>query len=322
MKKVLLTLLAIGMLVVGATAQNKILVKRIYLVDVTKSMIGEGRINGKFGTDAIFDKLKNDLASTLDSICDDDEIVIIPFTNKTFEKITGCGSNKHELADKVRMMTTKPGDTNIDEAWLAGIRELDTIKRNDTTKINLLFLMTDGIHNCGPNINELYKHLETWDDSKNNLAFYFMLTKNAESNKIDSIAQTKTTMETIHSSDIKINILQLYTSYKVNIEGKNSLNARLPLLGGSSCPVELKHVKMSLGNNTDYSISEYRIFTNEVTLTLSANKAKNMLPISQPNFVSFSWDDNISGNNSKTYVIPKVINLQIDNLGTRTMKIY
>lgn len=319
---------------VGSTsAQDTMRVKRIYLVDVTKSMIGEGKINGKYNaTEDIFDMLKVDLASTLSSksICDEDEIVIIPFTNKVFDKITGRGSDKFELADKVRNLTTKPGDTNIDDAWLAGVKELDS------NKINLLFLMTDGIHNCGPDINELYKHLGEWNDNVYNLAFYFMLTQNAESDKIDSIAKTKITMETIHSSNIKINILQLHRGYSTNLRGKSRFNAEMPLLGGSCDPVELKHVKMSLDDNSYYSIEKYQVFTNKVLLTLKVKPDIKTLPITQNNTITFTWNDSkqvhwnsttkqwdvIKDESSKTYILPKTVNIQIDNLGTRTMTIH
>ena len=315
--KVLLTVLSFYLFLNGTMAQDKILVKRIYIFDVTKSMIGEGRINGKYGTPKVFNKLRDDLAFTIagNSVCDDDEIVIIPFTDTTFDKIYGYGRDRSRLVDEINSMSTKPGDTNIADAWLAGLNEIDK------NKINLLFLMTDGIHNCGPDVNELYDHLTKWDDNADNLAFYFMLTKNAESDKIDSIAQYKSTMEIVHSADIKINILQLSPSYKVNIKGNNNYSGIINARSGSCNPSELTNVNMSMDNNADYSITNSQVFTDRITLTITSNKPQNELPVSSQSTITFNWN-NIKGENSKTYIMPKKITLQIDNLGSRTMKIY
>ena len=53
--------------------------KRIYLFDVTKSMIGRGSVN----TPNIFDEVKKSLEEAVDDIADSrTEIVIIPFTDK------------------------------------------------------------------------------------------------------------------------------------------------------------------------------------------------------------------------------------------------
>lgn len=315
--KFLFTILAFFLFAVELSAQDKMLVKRIYVFDVTKSMIGEGKINGKYGTPKVFSQLKDDLVSTItgSSICDDDEIVIIPFTNTTFDKIMGYGRDRNRIADEVKNLTTKSGDTNIVDAWLAGLKEIDQ------NKINLLFLMTDGIHNCGPDVNELYRSLEQWDDNANNLAFYFMLTKNAESDKIDSIAKNKATMEIVHSSDIKINILQLSSNYKVNVKGNNNYEGIINARSGSCNPTELKHVTMQMVDTTNYYIADSQIFTDKIILTLSTHKDKNSLPISSQNTITFTWNDN-KGDNTKTYIMPKTITLQIDNLDTRTMKIY
>lgn len=315
--KFLFTILTFFLFAAEVYAQDKMLVKRIYVFDVTKSMIGEGKINGKYGTPKVFGQLRDDLMSTItgSSVCDDDEIVIIPFTDTTFDKITGYGRDRNNIANEIKNMTTKPGDTNIVDAWLAGLNEIDP------NKINLLFLMTDGIHNCGPDVNELYRKLEQWDDDANNLAFYFMLTKNAESDKIDSIAKNKTTMEIVHSSDIKINILQLSSNYKVNVKGNNKYEGVINARSGSCNPTELKHVKMQMNDTSNYYIADSRVFTDKIILTLSASKDKNSLPISTQNSISFTWSDS-KGDNSKTYIIPKTITLQIDNLDTRTMKIY
>ncbi len=321
MIRIVFSILIVFLFACNVSAQEKMLVKRIYLFDVTKSMVGEGKINGKVGTDTVFEDLKEKLASTLlapDMVCDDDEIVIIPFTNKTFDVIRGYGKDRYANANAVRSMATKPGDTNIDAAWLAGINEMDE------KKVNLLFLMTDGIHNCGPDVSQLYKHLGEWEDNGKDLAFYFMLTKNAESAKIDSIAKENSGMETVHSSNIKINILQLAPHHQINIKGYESFDDTIYTISNSCYPINLKNVTMRLDDRNNYSINlnSCTFFTDKVVFTLTANKPIQTLPISEDNTISFFCNNSDTTLHYKTYIKPDKIKIEIINLGTRTMKIY
>ena len=310
MIRIFLVVLMVFICVGSVSAQEKKLVKRIYLVDVTKSMIGEGKINGKKNaTEDIFSSLRRNLANIMCdncAVCDDDEIVIIPFTNKTFNAIRGYGRNRREIADSIIELTTRPGDTNIDAAWLAGINELDS------NKINLLFLMTDGIHNYGPDVNVLYQHLEEWRDDQDNLAFYFMLTDNAESQKIKDIADTKSTMIAKRISNIKIDILQLSASYRITFKGENA-SFKMTSLSNSCCPQELDCVVLTLDNNANYSIDRYHIYTNKVEFSIKGKCPRNLRPLSEDNSLTFSWND------KQIFILPKKVNIQINNIDTRTM---
>jgi len=124
-----------------AVAQPPLQEKRIYLVDVTASMEGKGAVE----TPDIFHTVKKSLSETIQQIRDTTtEIEIIPFSNKVYKGIHGKVADKDSLIRCVNELAIKNGDTNIADAWSYGLTRLDT------TKINYFFVLTDGLHNCGP----------------------------------------------------------------------------------------------------------------------------------------------------------------------------
>lgn len=158
---------------ISVYCQSNIHEKRIYLLDVTKSMVGKGVVE----TPDIFAQVKQNLIEAINEIEDPQtEIVVVPFTNTPHEIISGFVSQKDSLSGVLSDITVRNGDTNIADAWAMGVSLLDS------TKVNYMFLLTDGLHNNGPSQDELYSTLKSWDwvrKGKYFFSFYVMLTSNA-----------------------------------------------------------------------------------------------------------------------------------------------
>lgn len=191
--------------------------KRIYIVDVTASMQGKGIVQ----TANIFDKVKSELSNAVDSINNaDTEISIIPFTDRPHMAINGNTSDKTKLLDDISKIDIKKGDTNIADAWTAGISEIDS------TRINYLFLLTDGLHNNGPEKEVLYERLKEWTNfaqDKYYFAFYVMLTPNAREQEICDIVDATDQMWLIESMNVNVAFINSPLSIQANIKDNKTI---------------------------------------------------------------------------------------------------
>jgi hypothetical protein len=170
--------------------------KRIYVLDVTKSMFG---LNG---TPNIFEDVKKSLYTGIENISDlETEITIITFQGTsnpnlptwTFKK--GDGMFEREVKKTIDSYTieTVPGqNTDIYSALKRAQQEVDP------SKINYIYLLTDGGQSpVGGSVrygeNDLIKLLDTWCEWANmhdSYLFYVMLTSGAEeNNRISSVVQ-------------------------------------------------------------------------------------------------------------------------------------
>ena len=199
----------------GQTYKNE---KRIYLVDVTASMEGRGNVE----TPAIFKYVKQALCATLRDIeRPETEIVLIPFTNVVHKPITGQISDCDSLVNEIGRMTIQRGDTNIAGAWKRGLQELDSLK------VNYMFLLTDGLHNCGPEKEKLYQQLRDWEElsaGKYMFAFYVMLTPNAKELEIANIVDETKQMWLIESMDVNVSFISTDMQQSANVNQDNRLS--------------------------------------------------------------------------------------------------
>ena len=69
---------------------------------------------------------------------------------------------KDSLLIGIENLSIKKGDTNIADAWSRGLQEIDS------TRINYIFMLTDGVHNWGPEKEILYERLGEWQHIANN----------------------------------------------------------------------------------------------------------------------------------------------------------
>lgn len=209
----LLLCLMVSHITYSQSVQNE---KRIYLLDVTASMIGKGAVY----TPNIFDDVKQKLVNSINNVeIPLTEVVIIPFTDKPHEPIRGRISNRGSLINEINKIDIKRGDTNITDAWIRGVQELDSLQTN------YVFLLTDGLHNCGTEKEILYKNLKKWDTlsaGKYMYAFYVMLTPRAKDMEIANIFENTNQMWLIESMDIDVSNLN---SQLIN-KGLRTMNIR------------------------------------------------------------------------------------------------
>lgn len=227
--------------------------KRIYLVDVTASMVGEGKNSDGVMNEDIFGKVKESLAATLDHIEDKStEIVIVPYTKKPKDAIVGTIAQKDSLISLVNGLSTFRENTNIADAWSEGVTYIDT------TKINYMFLLTDGRHNTGPSEKELYKRLSDWGEQSQGhaqYAFYVMLTSNARELEICNIVDETRNLWLIESMDIDASLVWTHHTLKANVfnnkEVRVSFNSN-----NSKVPCDSLGITFELEDNDFYEIKD------------------------------------------------------------------
>lgn len=225
--------------------------RRIYVLDVTKSMEGKGVVP----TPNIFDSVKTQLKMTIDSIDNSaTEIVIIPFTNKVHKDkiISGYASQKDSIKQKLDELKTLGGDTNIADAWDAGVAALDS----SLNKVNYLFLLTDGLNNCGHDDSVLYRKLNEWgllSKDRYFFSFYVMLTENAKDKEIRAISDSVSQMWRIESMNINALFVAMSFAYKINV--KNGDVLRFPfLINRTGIGRDYICAKVKLQDNQYYSL--------------------------------------------------------------------
>lgn len=184
--------------------------KRIYMLDITESMIGEG--DGK-GVD-IFGTVKHSLKDAINSLSISDptmEIEIIPFSDKAYpdRAYKGCAGNRNQIFAYIDTISAKGRSTNIVDAWKVGLQEMDS------TKTNFMFLLTDGNHNVST-IDNLYSTISSWNNQKCSdycYAFYVSLNHNVNiDSKLRTIADTTRNVWWIHSMNVNVACLQPVSS--------------------------------------------------------------------------------------------------------------
>lgn len=314
MHKILISLFLFVMPVISTYSQANLEEKRIYLVDVTASMEGKG-VGMTFD---IFDKVKRELIATIDSINDPStEIVIVPFTNKVHKSISGILTNhKDSLMNEIQQIKVMSGDTNITSAWEYGLSLLDS------TKVNYLFLLTDGLHNYGGPKEQLYERLRDWNNfTMRNyyFAFYVMLTPNAEEQEICKIADETHQMWKIKS--MNINSYFLRRDYNININTKSAKTFKIGFTINKKMPANgFNEFKFILEDNLYYSLvrQSNHLDDNYVELEVEEKMPINKMP------ASFSLNLNVIYDESKlplSFFTPDYYSLNISTFGTREMTI-
>lgn len=310
-KKLILLLFLTATL--NSSAQTYLTEKRIYLLDVTASMNGKGAVE----TPDIFDEVKRRLQqSILNLQASETEVVIIPFTKHPFETIEGRVSNADSLATEIGKIKIQKGDTNIADAWNAGVAELDS------TKVNYLFLLTDGLHNCGPSADSLYNRLATWkdiSDGKYMFSFYVMLTPNAKDMEITKIIEETENMWPIESMDVNVSFINTSLHYSANVNNNKAIRIFFTSNNSPVFDSELQF-DIELESNPYYGIKKINnnIQDRYIEFELEELLPRIDLPIECNLKLSFVYDKK---KYPLTFFTPEAIDLHIVNKGIRTMNI-
>lgn len=242
-----LTSLMIILLCVFATcvAQDFLPEKRIYLLDVTASMAGvEGNEN-------VFDTVKAQLRNAISDMKEDPttEIVVIPFAHQAFPALSG---DCETMLQGLNELQTYRKNTNITAAWEAGLEQLDS------TKLNYLFLLTDGSHNYDKDTTRLHNGLRSWNqiaEGKPYYAFYLMLTQKASKDKsIRAIAKEVNQMWNIESLNVNATFAKTSLNPKsVNVFDKSII--KIPVKCNHLDVIQnLDSLNVSIPENVYYTI--------------------------------------------------------------------
>lgn len=295
-----------------AKADKKMNEQRIYLVDLTRSMEGFN------GSENIFSTVKNNLKTAISAISDTSTLVtIIPFTDKPLEVYSNKVSNRDSIINYVTNLKTQKGDTNILGAWKKGESLL-----NDS-KINYMFMLTDGIHNYGEPIDSLYKALTSWEDKtkgKYQFAFYVMLTKDAEQQQIWNIANRTKQMWPIRSMNINTDFVLGKMNLTVNIINNNRVKIYLPCTNPEIFNNGFSF-KLTMPDNEYYRIvnSANQIDKDGMySFEIQRLKSQKELPVSYKTSLNVNYD---KVNHPMVFFTPEEFNLNIVNVGTRVMYI-
>lgn len=311
MKKLILLLFLTATL--NSSAQTFLSEKRIYLLDVTASMTGKGVVK----TPDIFSDVMSQLTKSLDDIdSQQTEIVIVPFTDIVHRPITGLISQKDSLAGEISKIKIQAGDTNIADAWSYGISQLDS------TKVNYLFLLTDGLHNCGVSKDSLYHSLSEWQfiaKDKYMFAFYVMLTPNAKDMEITKIIEVTENMWPIESMDVNVNFINTSRQYSANINNDRKINVFFTSNNTKVFNTGLEF-GIELEANPYYEVTMVKNYFPDryIEFEIKDLAPHIDLPVECNMKLSFVYDRN---KYPLTFFTPETIDLQIVNKGIRTMNI-
>ncbi|MGL5937492.1 MAG: vWA domain-containing protein [Phocaeicola sp.] len=304
----LVLLLLTNGLVYGQSYQNE---KRIYLLDVTASMVGKGSVS----TPNIFEKVKEKLIETISDIqTSNTEITIIPFTDKAFEPIRAYIDERDSLIKQINSIDIKKGDTNIADAWERAIMELDS------SKINYIFLLTDGLHNCGEEKEVLYERLKSWQEiakGKYFFAFYVMLTPNAKEMEIAQIAESTNQMWIIESMDVNVSFISSTLHLTTNVNENNAINITISSNNEKVFDTDLVF-NVLLDENPYYELKDLSIDLKQRNISFKLSELMPRIKIP----VEFSCNLHLKYDKTKYplyFFTPEIISFKIQNKGVRNM---
>ncbi|MDR1369738.1 MAG: VWA domain-containing protein [Dysgonamonadaceae bacterium] len=206
MKKILIfTVLLCFVSVSSLVAQTKSQ-RRIYLWDVTLSMKGKAKVDGK-PTANIYDDVVEALCRYINGINNENtEILVLPFQEKILPAIgprKATLDGKEDIEKKIRNFNLPS------HRWTNIFKPLSEVVDNylQEDKNTVVYLLTDGIQD-DPSANsagrESWKAVEKWntDAGENNFLYYVYLTEVAKDPKIDkAIEDAKKNPETPNNLD-------------------------------------------------------------------------------------------------------------------------
>ncbi|MEE0990381.1 MAG: vWA domain-containing protein [Paludibacteraceae bacterium] len=310
-KLLLFILFSLTIYTVGA--QPYLNEKRVYLLDVTASMEGRGIVE----TPNIFDNVKNQLSNSLSNITyPQTEIVIVPFTESIFNPIRGNITQIDSLVNEISKIGIEKGDTNIADAWEYGISELDS------TKVNYLFLLTDGLHNHGVEKEVLYKRLQEWQyiaKDKYMFAFYVMLTPNAKEMEIIEIIESTNKLWAIESMNVNVSFINSTLNLKSNINNDKKVRIDFSSQNNEVFNSGLQ-LNIRLEENPFYELCNLNsnIINKYVEFEIKELLPRIQIPIETQQKLYLEYDKE---KNPLVFFTPEIINFSIVNKGVRIMTI-
>lgn len=307
-------LVAILCLSISSYGQTNKLEKRIYLFDITASMQG----NGKGGTENIFEEVKLNLINAIKAIdSKETEIVIMPFTDRVHSKKEFLVDDLQGIIEYINALEVLKGDTNIADAWQAGVKEINT------ERMNYLFLLTDGIHNTGPDKEILYDRLKEWkklSENKYYFGFYVMLTKISEDKELEMAIKDTSQLFILKSANVNITFLTTNYGWKTNIKNNKRVKIQYKKNTSKRFAYDLQ-IKATLNNNPYYRIKSVENNLKEdlsIVLEIEELLPLKDLPIETDLTFELEYEKE---KYPLLFVIPEKVKLKIQNRGIRSVSI-
>lgn len=212
--------------------------KRIYLMDLSGSMTGLGSVR----TDNVLDKMKADLKGTINWVPTNSDFVFIPFTEDISPYIKGTSEEKPVLIGHISDIDIMPGNTDIASAWERGLAELDS------TKVNYLFLLSDGYHNRGIPKQKLYSILREGLNIYKNYdaeAYFVLLSPQYRTTEVAKIFDSTYKMQVVESMNIIRQDMVSGESTDASIQNSVSENTDQSSIAQTMDGIDKQHKKCS-----------------------------------------------------------------------------
>lgn len=286
--------------------------RRIYLIDLTRSMEGFN------GSEDIFDTVKSQLQKTIENLNDTTtEVFLVPFTDHVKGQFNASISKKDSILDYIGNLKTMTGDTNILDAWKRGVELLDS------TKINYMFMLTDGIHNTGEPVDSLYGQLQDWHNKtigKYQFAFYVLLSEAAKEQEVCRIVDESKQMWLVPSMSLQADFIVGNMNQSVNIINSNKVKMHLACTNPEIFNQGFRF-NISIPDNEYYRIinADDKLDADGfLNFEIEKLKPQSQLPISYRTKINIVYDSNKF---PFVFFTPEEYNLNIVNVGTRHMTI-
>lgn len=169
--------------------------KRIYLLDLSGSMVGQGSVK----TDNVLEKMKSALKASVNWTSLPTDFIFIPFTDRLIPEFGGVDTIKQKLITEISAIKPETGNTDIATAWEHALRKLDS------TKVNYIFLLSDGYHNRGISKAGLNSMLKLWPQSSKHYdaeAYFVVLSPKYRTSEIAEIFDETDRMSVVETMNI------------------------------------------------------------------------------------------------------------------------
>ena len=307
--------------------------KRIYMLDITMSMWGQG------GGPNIFDDVKNALYAGIKEIKDPETIItIIPFqATHTYQILPDWTFRNGDITfDKMKTIIDSYTKETVPRGFTDIYSAIEIAKTHiDRNRINYIFLLTDGEQSTitsgvketsrnDYNKDSLYRSLNRWCDWANNnnsYLFYVMLTDFAKDVTAVDIIDDQCRAWVVNGTNMDISFIKPDNNLiQVNLhDNPNQLEIKLDANNWDYIKDETI-IKLTLQENSIFKLKENKIHIvdNKLTVNLinkqSFSELRNNNHIESILQIALSTDENVK-------ILEPNINILVKNKKERVLKL-
>ena len=185
-----------------------------------------------------------------------------------------------------------------------------------------MFLITDGLHNTGPEKDVLYQHIDAWKDIAEDhyyFAFYIMLTPNAKEQELVRKIEQSKQIWPVESLDMNVVFVQSEKEIKTNINNNN----KILIQQNTSIEYDTSKIEFNLtmDENPYYSISnivQNDSIDNGISFNIQEKIPRLQIPLEYLINLKINYDKE---KHPLVFYTPDNIRLRIINKGIRKMTI-